>query len=55
MKALTTSRKSTRPTPPALRREKSALRPIDEKKISMNESCSPLSKANDTPVLTCRM
>ena len=47
--APTTAVKITNGRPPAFRREKSALKPIEVKKISMNASCSGFSNLKLTP------
>ena len=48
MKTPTTMVKMTSGMPPAFRREKSALRPMEEKNTSMKASRSDLSKAKLT-------
>ena len=45
--------KITSGRPPAFRREKSALKPMDEKKISIKASCSGFSNFKLNPVNEC--
>ena len=49
MKRATTPKKINKPTPPDFRREKSALSPMEEKKISIKVSCRLLSKSKESP------